>query len=411
MVHRQTTQLGGGSDSSDILIALPDLPELPEDAQGSPQVRFASSVAAVVRQHRKQPTSVLICHHPSTSSCARWIRSQPGGGSVVVVITHDRQTSSLDQAMAFAEEVRADAVLPTETALPELLRAARAAAAERAQPPSPAYLKKILTLSRLWVRKKTGTIRAWSRDGAYTTVTLRAGQLISPGDQDIFRRALQDGTLNFTISAVSDRPSGMTMGQLLMDLASEQCNPDLTSQRDERHPLVLKTRLDELPLSEACRKLLAVCDGRHPLGLLYTAHGVKASALNQELHALCRLGLLKLQAPGHSAEETSYDSALCDKARRRLERDLDRLSRQHGAARLGLPMDAPPLLVQRLSRRLHDRYADLADNPRWPEDIRGQASRIKRMYLSEFLTAGSSVPVRRAASRSHTGDIPHPGVQ
>ncbi len=82
----------------------------------------------------------------------------------------------------------------------------------------------------------------------------------------------------------------------------------------------------------------------------------------------------------------SFPRSHCKKARQRLSRDLARLAGAQPELALGLPPDAPPLLVRRIARRMIDRYQSIAEDARWPSDIRTTADRIRELHETIFLT-------------------------
>ncbi|MDG1483291.1 MAG: hypothetical protein P8R54_27120 [Myxococcota bacterium] len=92
-----------------------------------------------------------------------------------------------------------------------------------------------------------------------------------------------------------------------------------------------------------------------------------------------------IDAPG--PPQPVISPSRCQRARQRLARDLDRLQHNPSAV-IGLPPDAPPLLLRRVIRTRLDLYARLTADGRWPSDVRELAAAVRHHYQALFL-AGS----------------------
>ena len=108
-----------------------------------------------------------------------------------------------------------------------------------------------------------------------------------------------------------------------------------------------------------------------------------------QLSALHRLELLSMDGD-QPPRAAGFSAQHCSRARRRLQRDLSRMRQRPGRS-LGLPDNAPPKLVRKVARRMLDRYGSLAEDTRWPEDIRSQAAQMQALFQQHFLSGRLSL--------------------
>ncbi|MCB9793448.1 MAG: response regulator [Alphaproteobacteria bacterium] len=179
--------------------------------------------------------------------------------------------------------------------LPEALKAAYAETRARTLQVDGGGEDSLAQVVELWMQRRTGTL---SVDGEEIGALI-SGASVETATLDALGAALRRGAKVVLTPgrASAERVDRAPTGALLWQVALEGADKGFASQNLQRAVYVAGQlrKLQELPLSRDCQRMLRSADGNLRLAKHLKALKVMPSAISEELHALHRMALIRMR--------------------------------------------------------------------------------------------------------------------